>query len=225
MLPTLTPTIAVVMIASLLAGFTSHSVQSGSFLGVATVPKPWVPELTVFGTFLAGAVAYMTSAPGFVLSASTAFYAVVTGLSALGMGTVPGLASLTHVMIPGQRLAMRQLRGKTPPGGGSVSPTADTLPPPNKPPTAPPAAARRAIGLAFAIVAMVVLFGCPQGAAVVPPTVDCGARIIQDAIAGMTLEQIVADAGPACGADLLQVLTTLLGSQDAKVTVSKAYLE
>jgi|SRR5208337_2274558 len=223
--PALTPTIAVVMIVSLLAGFISHSIQSGSILGIATTPKAWLPEMTVLGTFLAGAVAYMTSAPGFVLTASTAFYAVAAGAAALGMGAVPGFATLAHMVIPGQRLAMRQLRSKTPPSGGSVSPTADTLPPPNKPPTPPPVAARRAIGLVFAIVAMVVLFGCPQAAAVAPPVIDCSARIVQDAIAGMTLEQIVADAGPACGADLLTVLTTVLASQDARVTASKAYIE
>lgn len=231
--PELTPTLAVVMLASLLAGFVSHSIQSGSFLGIATVPKPWLPELTVLGTFLAGAVAYMTGTPGFVLTASTAFFAVAAGLAALGMGAVPGLTSMAHVLSPMRRLATR-MAAKKPPSGGAVTrvdPAADTIPPATSP-KPPPAAARMALNFAFptlpslATLAMAVfLIACPQAGAVVPPTIDCGSRIVQDAIAGMTVEQIIADAGPACGADLLQVLTTLLASQDARVVASKAYLE
>jgi hypothetical protein len=70
-----------------------------------------------------------------------------------------------------------------------------------------------------------LLLSCAAAVPIVAPAVDCASAIISDALAGMTIEQIEADAGPKCGADLISVVTTLANSTDAKVQTSPAYKE
>ena len=74
----------------------------------------------------------------------------------------------------------------------------------NDPSTSAPAkAALLKIGLG---VMLVFLLSCAAAAPAIVPAADCGAAIIADALSGMTVEQIIADAvGPKCGADLIAV--------------------
>ena len=71
--------------------------------------------------------------------------------------------------------------------------------------------------------AAVFLAACPAAIKDIPPAVDCGERILLDAIQGMTIEQILADAGPACGADLIAIVSKVSTSKDARVMASVAY--
>jgi hypothetical protein len=68
-----------------------------------------------------------------------------------------------------------------------------------------------------------LLTACPAAIKDIPPAVDCGERILLDAIQGMTIEQILADAGPACGADLIAIVSKVSTSKDARVMASVAY--
>ncbi|MHB8330781.1 MAG: hypothetical protein ACYDDA_05245 [Acidiferrobacteraceae bacterium] len=116
-----------------------------------------------------------------------------------------------------------------PPGGDAgkkdpVNAAADAL----KPPAAHRGMLRAAaVGLVSAVVvaAAVMLAGCPAAAPAVGPAANCASIVIADALKGMTLAQIFADAGPSCGNDLAQIVTELLGSTDPNVTSSKGYVD
>ena len=108
-----TPAVAIVTILSVVLGFVTQGIQSGSFLGVATVPKSWLPDLTLFGTFLGGVVAYVSGlGANFIVSGSVAYYAVMAGLTALLAGAAPGLAQHAHVVVPNALKALRSQGGK-----------------------------------------------------------------------------------------------------------------
>jgi hypothetical protein len=93
---TLTPLQATIMLLTLLVGFCGNAVNSGSFLGVATTPKAWIPWLTLVGGFLAGSVASLTQSGA--LNGSTVFTAVVAGASALIAGA-GGAAAHAHTIM------------------------------------------------------------------------------------------------------------------------------
>lgn len=106
--PVLSTPVVVVTILSLVLGFVTQGIQSGSILGVATVPKPWLPFLTIFATFLGGVVSYLTGLGSSAqLNSSTVFFAVVTGLTDLLAGSAPGLAIHAHVVVPAKLRALR----------------------------------------------------------------------------------------------------------------------
>lgn len=93
-------------------------------------------------------------------------------------------------------------------------------------PTVPPMAVLLLVGLAFLLVPFtgVILTACANGGAVAPivqPVADLTAKIIADALKGMTVAQIVEDTG----ADILTVFEALLGSHDASVLKSPAFQE
>lgn len=75
------------------------------------------------------------------------------------------------------------------------------------------------------VLLMICMLSCAAAPLIVPPIVDCGAYIIEDAAKGMSFAQILADAGPKCGADASEILTVLLGSKDTRVLGSPAYAE
>lgn len=89
----MTTTTFVIVLLSILAGYISNAVQSGGFLGIATVPKAWLPYLTLLGTFLASfAQAASSSTPPDWKGA------VLAGLLALG-GTTVGITAHQHVVL------------------------------------------------------------------------------------------------------------------------------
>jgi hypothetical protein len=105
---TLSAPVVVVTILSLVLGFVTHGVQSGSLLGIKTIPQPWLPYLTIFGTFLGGTVAYFTGlGTSMRLDAATIFYGVVAGFTALLASSTPGIVIHAHVTLPAKLLAMR----------------------------------------------------------------------------------------------------------------------
>lgn len=92
--------VAIVTVLSVILGFVTQAVQSGSILGIVVLPKPWLPEVTLFGSFLGGAVAYLGGLGSFALSGSVVYYAVMAGLTALLAGAAPGLARHAHSVVP-----------------------------------------------------------------------------------------------------------------------------
>jgi hypothetical protein len=70
-----------------------------------------------------------------------------------------------------------------------------------------------------------LLSACPPVAPVVAPTSSCVTKVIEDALKGMTVQQIVDDAGPGCVTDAAQVITILLGSDSPGVAKTSAYRE
>jgi hypothetical protein len=87
----------------------------------------------------------------------------------------------------------------------------------------------RIIAMACATLAVcsapLVLVGCPQATPVVAPATDCGAAIIADALAGLTIEQILAKEGERCGADLIAIVETILKSTNPNISATMAYRE
>ena len=107
-----TPAVAIVTVLSVVLGFVTQAVQSGSFLGIATLPKTWLPDVTLFGTFLGGVVAYLAGLGSFVLSGAVVYYAVMAGLTSLLAGAAPGLAQHAHVVVPSALKALRSQGGR-----------------------------------------------------------------------------------------------------------------
>lgn len=73
------------------------------------------------------------------------------------------------------------------------------------------------------IAACLALCACPPAVPVVGPVSACVTTVVQDAIAGMTIDQILANAGPGCVADAEQVISILLGTSDPRVKGTLAY--
>ena len=78
---TLSTTTIIIALLSVLAGYVTQAINTGSFLGTVTVPKRWLPYLTLLGTFLAAAVAAIVQAP--VQNGAAWFNALFAGLMAL----------------------------------------------------------------------------------------------------------------------------------------------
>jgi hypothetical protein len=84
-----------ISLLSILVGFASNAVQTGSFLGIKTVPKAWLPYLTLFATFFSG---FLQSIAGATSITSTAILqAVVAGFAAL-TGTTVGITVQQHLI-------------------------------------------------------------------------------------------------------------------------------
>lgn len=85
-----TPMQIVILIATLLVGFAATAVQTGSFLGIKTVPKPWLPYLTLAVGVLSGMLNALRAdaAQGAALSGSSLLLALYQGLLSLGSTTV-----------------------------------------------------------------------------------------------------------------------------------------
>ena len=79
------------------------------------------------------------------------------------------------------------------------------------------------IGILLTVVAVA---GCSLFSQVEPPIKDCVGRVLDDAAAGMTVTQIVEDAGGPCALDAAAVMAILLnGNASPAVMRSKAYAE
>src|SRR5271166_670703 len=86
---TLTATTIVITLLALLSGYITEAINTGSFFGVITVPKPWLPYLSLFGLALA---AFVASAA----SGAPLFSSIVAALTALG-GTAIGVTVHQHM--------------------------------------------------------------------------------------------------------------------------------
>jgi hypothetical protein len=53
--------------------------------------------------------------------------------------------------------------------------------------------------------------GCAKAIPIIGPAASCVMTVIADALKGMTLDQIVADAGPTCVTSVDQVIAILVG--------------
>ena len=84
----------IISLLAILAGYVSQAIQTGSLFGVATVPKKWVPYLTLFGAFLAAAVPSISGAAS--KDESAWLTALFAGLVALGSTTV-GVTAHQHL--------------------------------------------------------------------------------------------------------------------------------
>lgn len=89
----MTTTTFVIALISILAGYISNAIQTGSFLGIATLPKAWLSYLTLLGTFLANfaQTAAASTPPDWKLS-------ILAGLLALG-GTTIGITAHQHIAL------------------------------------------------------------------------------------------------------------------------------
>ena len=67
-----------------------------------------------------------------------------------------------------------------------------------------------------------LLAGCPQTVAAVAPTLDCGVAVVEDAVAGLSVPEIVAKEGARCGADAEAVIAALLASRDTRLVGTPA---
>jgi hypothetical protein len=105
--PTLSTPVAVVMILSLILGILTQAVQTGAVFGQFLTPKPWLPWLTIAMTFLGGVVAYFQSLSPVVIDASTIFYALAMGVSALLASSAPAVVVHAHFTVPRQIAAWR----------------------------------------------------------------------------------------------------------------------
>jgi hypothetical protein len=66
---------------------------------------------------------------------------------------------------------------------------------------------------------------CPAAAPAAGPSASCVSTVVADALKGMTLDQILADAGPGCVKDAAEVYAILSGSPDPQVPATKAFGE
>lgn len=198
-LVTLTTPLAVIALLSLLAAYVTQGVSSGQIFGIVTIPKTWLPLLTVIGTFLSTFIAQIV-AEGSTLSGVHVFNAFVAGMFML-IAPATGTALHHHLNSPGQNLAATAALKSA----GS--------------------AAVRAAGKALPAVLLVFLLHCAAGAAAVVPAASCVASVIEDAVAGMSIPQIVAAAGPGCVTDAEDVVAILLGSTDARLPQTTAYAQ
>ncbi len=198
--PLSTMTMAVLII-NIVVGFIGQGIGQGNILGIVTVPKTYVPYLTVlaaFGTSVGAALGLGQP----VLSAI--LYAL------LGLAT--GSALSHHVGTPARTQSMTEGNGGKPPASSSPSSTA-----------------AKVTGAAGVLLLILGLAGqtaaCNLFGQVAPPAADCGLAIAVDASKGMTIAQIYADVSGRCGQDLSAIVTALLASQDPAVTSSTAFAE
>jgi hypothetical protein len=66
------------------------------------------------------------------------------------------------------------------------------------------------------------VIGCKPAAA---PVAACVSTVIEDAVSGMSIAQIIAAAGPGCVTDAEDVIAILIGSTDARLTATPALAE
>lgn len=74
----------------------------------------------------------------------------------------------------------------------------------------------------LSVLCLLVLVACAQAIPAAVAGAPCVATVIQDAISGMTVAQIVAAAGPGCVKDAEDVFTILLGSSEPKLAGTRA---
>jgi hypothetical protein len=92
-----TATTVVIAALSVLVGFVSQAISTGTFLGVIPLPPAWVPYLTLFGTFLTAFVASITATT--VTGAAAWVNALLAGFMAL-TGAAGGITAHQHISAP-----------------------------------------------------------------------------------------------------------------------------
>jgi hypothetical protein len=75
--------------------------------------------------------------------------------------------------------------------------------------------------LSIAAITM-ALAACPQAIGAVVPALDCGVAIVEDAVSGLTIDQIVTKESARCGADATAIINVLLASTDPRLAGTKA---
>jgi hypothetical protein len=86
----------IISLISVLVGFASNAVQTGSFLGIKTVPKAWLPYLTLLVTFFTAFVQSVAAASP--ITGTAVLQAVLAGFAAL-TGTTIGITAHQHVTV------------------------------------------------------------------------------------------------------------------------------
>lgn len=81
---------------SLVAGFIAQAVNTGSILGLRTVPSTWYPVLTIVGSFLAN---FLQQVAGHAFSGTLVVNALLYSLFAL-IVPAAGVSLAHHVMTP-----------------------------------------------------------------------------------------------------------------------------
>jgi uncharacterized membrane protein len=89
----------IISVISVALGFVSNAVQTGSFLGIETVPKKWLPYLTLIGTFLAAFLQSISTASP--VTGTAVLQAVIAGFTAL-TGTAVGVTIHQHLTVAPQ---------------------------------------------------------------------------------------------------------------------------
>jgi uncharacterized membrane protein YoaK (UPF0700 family) len=117
-LPT-TPVIVVTLLA-LALGYINQGISQGSILGIVTVPRTWLPYLTLIASFLGGAVTSLSQASA--INGATVWYAAIAGFSAL-LAAGTGSALNHHVGTPA-----RTLKAQAAAKAATDAPAADTKP-------------------------------------------------------------------------------------------------
>ncbi len=100
-------TTIIISLLAVLSGYIANAIQSGSLFGVATVPKAWLPYLSLVGSFLSAFVASIAGASPVTQAAwFTALLAGLTALGGLGIGVTAHqhLTTSTSLPIPGELL-------------------------------------------------------------------------------------------------------------------------
>jgi len=87
--PLPTNTTMIITLLAVLSGYLAQAINTGSLFGVITVPKPWLPYLTLFGLALAAFVTSMSSG-------GTLFASIVAALMSL-TGTSVGVTVHQHL--------------------------------------------------------------------------------------------------------------------------------
>jgi len=184
----LTPQIAIVTIISLIVGFLGQAINTGSIFGFQTVPKAWIPYLTLGGSFLA---AFGVSLQGDATLNGTAWFnAVMAGFGAL-VFAAGGSAAHTHFN------AHKNFVSKNGGGDGGNGATATTTPPPAAPADPPPAApAAKKIGV-LAPAVVVLTLSLSVGGTVATQT-GCGWF-------GANNNQVVSDVGQIASCVIAQL--------------------
>jgi hypothetical protein len=222
----------IIALLGIVVGYLTQSINSGSFFGIVTIPKPVLPYLGLLGGFLG---AFTTSITSATLKDEAAWVtALFAGLIGLG-GVVSGVTAKQHIDA--------HLRGNTPTGGAAMRVDAVNKAA-NDATTKPPAALRTVYRVnptasstrlslsrwvtraAFATVVLVVSMistaatveGCANGA----PTPQTQAQIAASEALGVCVEsayvadasktpppaalQIALDIATTCGAEAIDVV-------------------
>jgi hypothetical protein len=109
-LPPLSLAVGVSLTLSLLIGVINQGIQSGSFLGIVTTPKTWLPGLATAATFLSGVAGYWQSLTPFTLNLQAVVYGIYWGIAGLIAGVAPGLAHHAHSVVPEMARQVRLAR-------------------------------------------------------------------------------------------------------------------
>lgn len=98
----LSPTLVVIALLGLISAYITQAVNTGSILGIKTVPQKVLPYLTIGGSFLGTFVQQLYTAGN--VTGTTVFNAFVSGMFML-LAPSAGVALHHHLASPGQNIA------------------------------------------------------------------------------------------------------------------------